>query len=77
MALFYSQTRCHVINRKKVLLDRQYYIKVNDYKSPTYKSAVGIPQGSVISPVLCYVYTGDGTVEVKGLHVELQMMLQL
>ena len=55
---------------KNFLLDRQYYIKVNDYKSPTYKSAVGIPQGSVISPVLCNLYTGDAMEGVKGLHAE-------
>ena len=52
------------------LLDRQYYIKVNDYKSPTYKSAVGIPQGSVISTLLCNVYTWDAIEGVKGLHAE-------
>ena len=55
---------------KKFLLDRQYYIKVNDYKSPTYTSAVGIPQGSVISPVLCNIYTGDAMEGVNGLHAE-------
>ena len=52
------------------MLDRQDYINVNDYKSPTYKSAVGIPQGSVISPVLCNLYTGDAMEGVKGLHAE-------
>ena len=52
------------------LIDRQYYIKVNDYKSPTYQSAVGIPQGSVISHVLCNLYTGDAMEGVKGLHAE-------
>ena len=55
---------------KNFLLDRQYYIKVNDYKSPTYKSAVGITQGLVISPVLCNLYTGDAMEGVNGLHAE-------
>ena len=32
-------------------------MKVNGYTSPVYVSAVGIPQRSVISPVLCNVYT--------------------
>ena len=44
---------------KNFLCDREYYIRVNDFKSPTYKSAVGIPQGSVISPALCNLYTHD------------------
>ena len=55
---------------KHFLLDRQYCIKVNGYKSPTYKSAVVIPQESVISPVLCNLYTGDAMEGVKGLHAE-------
>ena len=58
------------INIKNFLLDRQYYIKVNDYKSPTYKSAVGMQQGSVTRPVLCNLYTGDAMEGVKGLHAK-------
>ena len=37
---------------KNFVTERKYYIRVNSYKSELYQSAVGIPQGSVISPVL-------------------------
>ena len=57
---------------KNFLLDRQYYINVNDYKSPTYKSAVGMQQGSVISHVLCNLYTGDAMEGVKGLQCRIR-----
>ncbi|MCW4261357.1 MAG: reverse transcriptase domain-containing protein [Candidatus Thiodiazotropha endolucinida] len=55
---------------KNFLIDRKYYIKVNDYRSPTFTSAVGIPQGSVISPVLCNLYTSDAMISIKGKHAE-------
>ncbi|MEW8546767.1 MAG: reverse transcriptase domain-containing protein [Candidatus Thiodiazotropha sp.] len=55
---------------KNFLLDRHYYIKVNEYKSPVFKSAVGIPQGSVISPVLCNLYTSDSLELVDNKHAE-------
>ena len=55
---------------KNFLIDRQYFIQVNEYKSASYKSAVGKPQGSVISPVLCNLYTSDAMKEVKGMHAE-------
>ena len=40
---------------KNFVTERKYYIRVNNYKSDLYQSTVGIPQGSVISPVL-YIY---------------------
>ena len=40
---------------KNFVTDRKYDIRVNNYKSELYQSAVGIPQGSVISPV-CAIY---------------------
>ena len=52
------------------LTDRKYYFKINNYKSPTFTSAVGIPQGSVISPVLCNVYTSDSMTDIEGEHAE-------
>ncbi|XP_045179807.2 uncharacterized protein LOC123539306 [Mercenaria mercenaria] len=55
---------------KTFLKDRQYYIKVNDYKSPTFISKVGIPQGSVISPILCNMYTSDALISTRGIHAE-------
>ena len=38
-------------------MDRQNYINVNDFTSSVYTSTVGIQRGSVISPVLCNLYT--------------------
>ena len=55
---------------KNFLCDREYYIRVNDFKSPTYKSAIGIPQGYVISPALCNLYTHDSMEGVEGKHAE-------
>ena len=43
---------------------------MNDYKSEIHKSAVGIPQGSVISPVLCNLYTNDSMDDLEGNHSE-------
>ena len=39
---------------------------MNDYTSPVYTSALGIPQGSVISPILCNLYTSDNCVWENG-----------
>ena len=55
---------------KNFVTERKYYIRVNNYKSDLYQSAVGIPQGSVISPVLCNLYTSDSMDEVRSNHAE-------
>lgn len=55
---------------KNFLLDRKYYIKVNEYKFPVLRSAVGIPQGSVISLVSCNFYISDAMENVSGKHAE-------
>ena len=55
---------------RNFLTDRKYFIKVNEYTSPVYQSAVGIPQGSVISPVLCNMYTSDAMEGIDGKHAE-------
>ena len=55
---------------RNFLWDRVYYIRVNDYESQTFRSAVGIPQGSVISPALCNLYTHDSMEGVEGKHTE-------
>ena len=51
-------------------MDRKYYIKVNEYKSEIYTSKVGIPQGSVISPNLCNLYTSDAMEGIEGEYAE-------
>ena len=43
---------------------------MNDFKSHIFQSAVGIPQGSVISPVLCNVYTSDSMSNIVINHAE-------
>ena len=55
---------------KNFLTDRNYYMRVNSFKSPLFQSTVGIPQGSVISPVLCNLYTHDSMEEVHSKHSE-------
>ena len=55
---------------RNFLMDRKYYIKVNEYKSEVYTSKVGIPQGSVISPNLCNLYTSDAIEGIEGEHAE-------
>ena len=55
---------------KNFIIDRKYYIQVNDYKSHIFQSAVGIPQGSVISPVLCYMYKIDSISNIVNNHSE-------
>ena len=58
---------------KNFVTERNYYIRVNNYKSKLYQSAVGIPQGSVVSPVLCNlysIYSSDSLDEVRSNHAE-------
>ncbi|XP_053379939.1 uncharacterized protein LOC123561196 [Mercenaria mercenaria] len=55
---------------RSYLNDRHYYIKVNNMKSETMTSTVGIPQGSVLSPTLCNLYTSDSMEAVTGRHTE-------
>ena len=55
---------------KNFIMDRMYYLKVNDYTSQLFMSTVGIPQGSVISPTLCNMYTSDFTEGMVSDHAE-------
>ena len=55
---------------RNFLTERKYYIQVNNYKLQVYQSAVGIPQGSVISPVLCNLYTSDSMDGLQSNHTE-------
>ena len=52
------------------MTERKYYIQVNNNKSQVYQSAVGIPQGSVISLVLCNLYTSDSNDGLQSNHTE-------
>ena len=55
---------------RNFLWDRVYYIRVNDYESQTFRSTVGIPQGSDISPAICNLSTHDSMEGVEGKHTE-------
>ena len=55
---------------RNFLTERKYYIQVKNYKSQVYQSAVGIPQGSVISPVLCNLYTSGSMDGLQSNHME-------
>ena len=55
---------------KNFLTDRKYCIQVINYKSQVYQFAFGIPQGSVISPLLCNLYTSDSMDRLRSYHTE-------
>ena len=48
--------------------DRKYSLSVNDEKSDWVVSSVGIPQGSVLSPSLCNLYTSDAMKKLLSNH---------
>lgn len=50
------------------LHDRQFFITLNDKRSSTFTSKVGIPQGSVLSPFLCNIYTSDAMEGIECKH---------
>ncbi|XP_053385699.1 uncharacterized protein LOC123536047 [Mercenaria mercenaria] len=52
------------------LCNRKFYITVNGEKSRDCVSKVGIPQGSVLSPFLCNIYTSDAMTNVTSKHTE-------
>ena len=59
-----------MVDIKNLIIYRKYYIQVNDYKLPIFQSIVGIPQCSVISPVLCNMYTTDSMSNIVNNHAE-------
>ena len=50
---------------------RKFYLKINNEISEWQTSKVGIPQGSVLSPSLCNLYTSDAMEKIRSkLHSE-------
>ena len=50
--------------------DRKYSLRVNEEKSDWVVSSIGIPQGSVLSPLLCNIYTSDSMDNLSSNHNE-------
>lgn len=48
------------------LTNRKQYTKVNDIQSPTSSIALGVPQGSILGPLLFLVYVNDMCNAVRG-----------
>ena len=48
------------------LRNRRVYIKIGKNQSESFKPKVGLPQGSILSPVLYIFYTADIFQESKG-----------
>ena len=44
---------------RSFVTDRRTVIKLNEYKSPEYRTNTGIPQGSPLSPILYLFYNAD------------------
>ena len=62
--LIYKAAKIGICGRMLLYLhnyvnDRKFYLRVNDETSEWMTSKVGIPQGSVLSPLLCNLYTID------------------
>ena len=48
---------CHVI--RGLLSNRRFFVQLNDKKSRWRNQKNGFPQGSVLAPLLLYIYTND------------------
>ena len=47
------------------ITDIKFYLRVNKETSEWMTSKFGIPQGAVLSPLVCIMYTGDAMDNVK------------
>ena len=69
--LLYKTAKIGICGRMLLYLynyinDRKFYLRVNEERSEWITSKVGIPQGSVLSPLLCNLYTSDAMDNIKS-----------
>jgi len=59
----------HYLLLKDYLENRRFYVRCNHQESPIHEVAAGVPQGSVLSPILYSIYTADMPIPTGSLNM--------